>query len=85
MTSTDQIESIVISALSAELGDRKISPGSRFREDLDADSLDIVALLIAVEERFGLRITDEEAAGLATVADAVGFISRNESRDIETR
>jgi acyl carrier protein len=46
----------------------------RFREDLGADSLDIAALLMALEEEFNTQISDEEAAGLATVGAVFDFV-----------
>jgi acyl carrier protein len=46
----------------------------RFREDLGADSLDIAALLMALEQEFNTQISDEEAAGLATVGAVLDFV-----------
>lgn len=59
-----------------------ITPESRIREDLGADSLDTVTLLMALEDAFGESISDEEAEGLVTVADVVTFVkSRAGARD----
>ena len=55
----------------AELGDDR-----RIREDLGADSLDAVTLVMALEDEFGRAINDAEALSLATVGDVVAFISR---------
>jgi acyl carrier protein len=52
----------------------KIMPSKRFKEDLGADSLDQVSLVMAFEEEFKGSISDQEAAGLVTVGDAVNFI-----------
>jgi acyl carrier protein len=66
----------VISALAEalELDEGDISEESRFKEDLDADSLDLVELLLQMEREYGFRITDEEAAEIKTVRDAVDVI-----------
>ena len=62
--------------LSAEL---EIDPGrvqddTRFKEDLDADSLDLYELVMELEDRYGVRIPDEEAARIATVGQALDYI-----------
>jgi acyl carrier protein len=46
----------------------------RFREDLEADSLDLVELIMAFEEEFGGEISDEEAMGITTVGEAVAYL-----------
>ncbi len=52
----------------------KILPASRFSDDLGADSLDRVELVMKFEEKFGIEIPDEAAEKIATVQDAVGYI-----------
>ena len=52
----------------------KITPEARFREDLEADSLDLVELIMAFEDKFGAEISDEAAQKIATVGDAVSYI-----------
>ncbi len=47
---------------------------ARFREDLEADSLDIVELIMAFEDKFGSEISDEAAQNIATVGEAVNYI-----------
>ena len=54
----------------------KIIPTSRIKEDLGADSLDQVSLIMALEDEFKGAITDDEAKGLLTVGDAVKFIEQ---------
>ncbi|MHB8780080.1 MAG: acyl carrier protein [Candidatus Geothermincolia bacterium] len=51
-----------------------IEEGSRFKEDLDADSLDLVELLLMMEEEYGFTISDEEAERIITVADAINLV-----------
>jgi acyl carrier protein len=52
----------------------KIVPEARFREDLGADSLDLVELIMAFEETFGGEISDEEAQSIKTVGEAVSYL-----------
>jgi acyl carrier protein len=49
--------------------------GAHLRDDLEADSLDLVELIMDLEERFGVKISDEEAQSITTVGEAVDFIS----------
>ena len=51
-----------------------IEEGTRFKEDLDADSLDLVTLVMELEDRYGVRIPDEEAARITTVGQALDYI-----------
>jgi acyl carrier protein len=57
-----------------ELPAEKIEEGSRFKEDLEADSLDLVELLLEMERLYGFKVADEEAADILTVGDAVDLI-----------
>ena len=52
----------------------KIDEGTRFKEDLDADSLDLYELVMELEDRYDIRVSEEEAAGIETVGDAVDFV-----------
>ena len=52
----------------------RIKPETRFREDLDADSLDLYELVMELEDRYGIRVSEEEAAQIKTVGDAVEFV-----------
>jgi acyl carrier protein len=56
----------------------EISPESSFIEDLGADSLDTVELVMAFEEEFDLEIPDEDAEKIATVGDAISYIKENQ-------
>jgi len=68
----EKVCSIVSEQLSVEAGE--VKSDSNFQNDLGADSLDTVELVMALEETFDIEIPDEEAEGIATVGDAVKFI-----------
>jgi acyl carrier protein len=53
----------------------KVTPESRFQEDLDADSLDLVEAVLALEEEFGVSIPEEEMEGVRTVGQAVQLVA----------
>ncbi len=59
-----------------ELPEEDIQEESRFKEDLEADSLDLVELLLEMERVYGFKVSDEEAAEIETVGDAVDLIMR---------
>ena len=52
----------------------RIDEGTRFKEDLEADSLDLYTLVQELEDSYGVRMSDEQAAGILTVAQAVDFV-----------
>ncbi|MCU0517050.1 MAG: acyl carrier protein [Oscillatoria sp. Prado101] len=58
-----------------EVEEEKITPQAKFNEDMNADSLDTVELVMALEEEFGTEIPDEDAEKILTVQDAVDYIS----------
>ena len=62
----------IVAELSVDSGD--VKPESNFQNDLGADSLDTVELVMALEEAFDIEIPDEAAEGITTVGDAVKFI-----------
>jgi acyl carrier protein len=72
----DDVMELVRSHLATELeiDAGKISAETRFKEDLDADSLDLYELVMELEDRYGIRVSEEEAAEIATVGDAVEFV-----------
>ncbi len=72
MDTFERVKKIIIDKLNADPA--LITPEARFREDLKADSLDLVELIMAFEEEFGGSISDEDAQKIATVGDAVTFL-----------
>jgi acyl carrier protein len=61
-------------ATELEVGSEQIAEGTRFREDLDADSLDLYELVMELEDTYGITVSEEEAARIETVGDAVDFV-----------
>jgi acyl carrier protein len=73
----DRVKKIVVEHLGVE--EDKVSEGASFIDDLGADSLDTVELVMAFEEEFGIEIPDDAAEKIATVKDAITFINANAS------
>ncbi|MEO1131841.1 MAG: acyl carrier protein [Cyanobacteria bacterium J06639_1] len=67
-----RVQKIVVEQLGVE--EDKVTPEANFQNDLGADSLDTVELVMAFEEEFDMEIPDEEAESIATVGDAVNYI-----------
>jgi acyl carrier protein len=61
-------------ATELELDPGEIADGTHFREDLDADSLDLYELVMELEDTYGIGMSEEEAAGIETVGQAVDFV-----------
>lgn len=70
----EQIKDIIIDLLGVD--EDKVTMEARFREDLEADSLDLVELIMAFEDKFGGEISDEQAQNIHTVGDAVTYIEK---------
>ncbi|MDR2199745.1 MAG: acyl carrier protein [Deltaproteobacteria bacterium] len=74
----EKVKKVVEDQLTVEYDD--IKPGSSFQDDLGADSLDLVELMIGMEEEFGIKIDDEAAQSIRTVNDAVEFIKKEKAQ-----
>jgi acyl carrier protein len=73
MASTfDEVKAIIVDLLGSD--DSKVTPSASFRDDLEADSLDLVELIMAFEDKFGGEISDEDAQKITTVGEAVDYI-----------
>ena len=70
--SEDRVKEIIAKELEVDV--KQITPEAKFIEDLGADSLDIVELVMALEEEFGIDIPDEDADKLKTVGDAMNYL-----------
>jgi acyl carrier protein len=73
----ERVKKIVVEHLNVEA--EKVSDGASFIEDLGADSLDTVELVMAFEEEFGIEIPDDAAESIVTVGDAIKFIDKAQS------
>lgn len=71
-TTYEKIQGIISELLGVDKS--KVTMEARFREDLEADSLDLVELIMAFEEEFGAEISDEDAQTITTVGEAVKYI-----------
>lgn len=71
----DKVKSVIVDQLGVD--DDEVTEDAAFVDDLGADSLDIVELVMALEEEFGVSIPDEQAEKIKSVGDAVEFIAEN--------
>ena len=72
-----QVKEIIVELLGVEEG--KVKSEAKFREDLEANSLDLVELIMAFEEKFGGEISDEDAQKITTVGEAVTYLDAHTS------
>jgi acyl carrier protein len=72
----ERVKKVVIEQLNVE--EDQIRPEASFQQDLGADSLDTVELVMALEEEFGCEIPDEDAEKITTIQDAVNYVERNQ-------
>ena len=70
-----KVKGLIVEQLGVE--EDKVTLEANFREDLEADSLDLVELIMAFEEEFGGEISDEEAQGITTVGQAVDYLLKH--------
>ncbi|MCI5632578.1 MULTISPECIES: acyl carrier protein [Helicobacter] len=74
MAMFDDVKAVVVEQLNVNEGE--VKPESKFVDDLGADSLDVVELVMALEEKFEIEIPDEEAEKIQTVGDVVAYIEK---------
>ena len=72
-----KVKKIIIEQLGVD--EAEVNPTSHFVNDLNADSLDLVELIMSLEEEFGMEIADDEAEKIRTVQDAVVYINEHQS------
>ena len=77
MSVGDKVKSIIVEQLGVDADE--VTPDASFTDDLGADSLDIVELIMAFEEEFGIEISDEDAEKIKRVTDAVEYIDKNKA------
>jgi acyl carrier protein len=71
----DKIKEIIVEQLGVD--DDKVTQDTHLMKDLEADSLDAVEIIMAIEEEYGIEIPDEEAEKFQTVADLVAYVEEN--------
>jgi acyl carrier protein len=71
----EKVKKIIIDQLGVD--EAEVTPEAKFIDDLGADSLDTVELVMALEEEFGIEIPDEDAEKIATVRDAINYIQEH--------
>jgi len=74
-TVAEKVKSIIVEQLGVEADE--VTPEASFTDDLGADSLDIVELVMAFEEEFGIEIPDEDAEKIGKVSEAISYIEQN--------
>ena len=74
----DEIKAIIVDLLGVD--EEKVTLEARFREDLEADSLDLVELIMAFEDKFGGEISDEDAQQITTVGEAIKYLQEQMSK-----
>ena len=77
MALIDDVKEVVAEQLNVDVAE--IKEDSKFVEDLGADSLEVVELVMALEEKFDIEIPDSDAEGIATVGDAVSYVESKNS------
>ncbi len=79
MSVEEKVKSIIVEQL--EVDAEQVTPEAKFDSDLDADSLDVVELVMAFEEAFDIEIPDEEAEKILTVQQAIDYITATAKQD----
>ena len=75
-TTFERLKTIIVEQLGVD--EEEVTPQASFVEDLNADSLDLVELIMSLEEEFGMEISDEDAEKIQKVSDAVEFIEEHQ-------
>jgi acyl carrier protein len=75
-TTFDRLKKLIVEQLGVD--EEEVTPAASFVEDLNADSLDLVELIMSLEEEFGMEISDEDAEKIQKVSDAVEFIEEHQ-------
>jgi acyl carrier protein len=78
MATFDKVKKVVVDQL--DVSEDEVTPQASFVEDLGADSLDVVELIMGLEEEFDIEIPDEDAEKIATVQDAVNYIDTKQGQ-----
>lgn len=78
----ERVKEVIVNQLAVR--PEEVTPDATFTEDLGADSLDLVELIMAFETEFGITIPDEEAEKIRTVADAVSYLEEKIGVEVET-
>jgi len=83
MSLFDDVRAVIVEQLGVKPDE--VKPEASFRDDLGVDSLDVVEFIMALEEKFGIQIPDEDAQKMETVNDAIKYVENkmNNPRDIE--
>ncbi len=72
----DRVKNIIVERL--DVDESKVTENASFKDDLEADSLDVVELIMELEDEFDMEIADEDAEKIQTVGDAVNYINSNQ-------
>jgi acyl carrier protein len=79
MSTFDRVKKVVVEQL--EVSEEEVTATASFVDDLGADSLDVVELVMGLEEEFDIEIPDEDAEKIATVQDAIDYIEKKNSAE----
>lgn len=75
-TTFERLKKIIVEQLGVD--EEEVTPTASFTDDLNADSLDLVELIMSLEEEFGMEISDEDAERIQRVSDAVEYIEEHQ-------
>jgi len=77
MSVFEEVKAVIVEVLGVD--PEKVTPEASFRDDLEADSLDLVELIMAFEDKFGEEIPDEDAQQITTVGEAVAYVEKRKT------